>query len=175
MSRNVCFTANCVYFHKMLQFNATLLTDCSFIFQITSHPWIIHDFPVSKWVMNYRYWIILYRNMTADRRNWRPREIVHCWIMAKKKEFLRQQCSGPSLDFSWFAMWFNNWLQPCCPRRGGSISKHIKVWKEQKYDHDCQQCWIPRLTVLTVASRYILCWARLSIGRACRPVRIPSP
>jgi hypothetical protein len=35
-----------------------------------------------------------------------------------------------------------------CHRRGGSISKYAKVWKEQNYGYGSQQGLKPRMTVL---------------------------
>jgi hypothetical protein len=46
-------------------------------------------------------------------------------------------------------------------RRGGPISKHVKVWKEQKYGHGSRRGPIPRMTVLVRASSNSLHWTRL--------------
>jgi hypothetical protein len=49
---------------------------------------------------------------------------------------------------------------------GSGVSRHVEVWKEQKYSHGSRRGSKPRLTVLTRTSSNLLDWSCYEID-AC--------
>jgi hypothetical protein len=84
-----------------------------------------------------------------------------CYVTVVTMKINEGRDTGYGSRSEWVSEWEWEPADPSSHRRGGPISKHVEVWKEQKYVHGFRLNPKPRTTVLTTARRNLLDWTVL--------------